>query len=359
MKIRVALLDTDMRYLEKLMSVFSKDYFEKIEIYSYTNYENAVEDIAKERISVFLSSTDYEIVSEDIPVNCAVAYLVDTRDIETYKGVKAVCKYQTVDALYKAVVNLYSTVATDITAFAGLSGNACNIYGFMSASGGTGSSTAAAACAMHLAKAGKKVVYLNYEKLGDPNLYFSAEGTETFRDVIFALKSKKGNLALKLTATVKRDKSGVDFFATVPLALDFAELTVMESIEIIKTLKDSGNYEYIVVDMDFSLEKDSLKLMNELNELVIISDGSPISNSKLKRAIDSLKIIEEQMEIPIFKNTAILYNRFSSKVSSKIVLDGIKELGGIKRYEGYEESALLEELSSLPVFDVFIAKKES
>ncbi|MBO4823985.1 MAG: chromosome partitioning protein ParA [Lachnospiraceae bacterium] len=359
MKIRVAILDRDVRYLEKLMSAFLKDYFEKIEIYSYTNYENAVEGITNEKINVFLTSTDYEVASEDIPKNCEVAYLVDTKDIETYKGVKAVCKYQTVEALYKNIVNLFSNVATDITAFAGLAGNACNVYGFMSASGGTGSSTAAAACAMHLAKAGKKVVYLNYETLGDPNLYFSAQGSETFRDVIFALKSKKGNLALKLAATVKRDKSGVEFFATVPLALDFAELTVKESIDIIKTLKDSGSYEYIVVDMDFSLEKDSLMLMNELNELIIISDGSPISNSKLKRAIDSLKIIEEQMEIPIFKNTAILYNRFSSKVSSKIVLDGIKELGGIKRYEGYEEAALLEELSSLPVFDVFIAKKES
>ena len=359
MKIKVAILDGDTRYLEKLMSAFLKDYFDKVEIYSFTAYEKAIESISKERVNVFLTTTEFVINSEDIPADCEVAYLVDSRGIDTYKGVKAVCKFQPVEVLYRNIVNLFSNVASDITAFAGLGNNACNVYGFISASGGTGSSTAAAACAMHLAKAGKKVIFVNFEKLGDPNLYFKGEGPETFRDVIVALKTGKGNLALKLAATVKKDKSGVDFFATCPLALDFAELTVKESVDIIKTLKDSGNYEYIIADLDFSLLKDSLLLMDECYELVLVSDGSPISNSKLKRAVDSLKIIEEQMEIPIFKNTVILYNRFSSKTSAKLVLDDIKEIGGIKRYEGFDEVGLLSELSILPVFDTFIAKKES
>lgn len=357
MKIKVLLLDKDSRYLERLMAAFQKNYADKLEIYSFTNCEKALEVIHSEKINVFLSSLEYEIETTLIPGHCAFAYFVDSKDIEVYKDVKAICKFQTPDMLYKCILSLFSDVASDITKFSSLSADDCVVYDFVSASGGTGNSTAAAACAIHLAKAGKKVMYLNFERLGDPDLYFHAEGSETFRDIIFAVKNKKANLPLKLSSIVKTDASGVNYYATAPLALNIAELSILEIIEIIDALKNSGQYEYIIIDMDFSLEKDSLELMSRCNELVFVSDGSPISNSKLKRATDSLRIIEEEKEMVILKNTVILYNRFSSKVSSKIEISGIDEIGGIKRYEGYGESKLLEELSSLPVFDNFIIER--
>ena len=99
MKIKVAFLDGDTRYLEKLMSAFLKDYFDKVEIYSFTVYEKAIESISKERINVFLTTTEFAINAEDIPADCEVAYLVDSRGIDTYKGVKAICKFQPVEVL--------------------------------------------------------------------------------------------------------------------------------------------------------------------------------------------------------------------------------------------------------------------
>lgn len=351
MKIRVCVLDRDIRFLQRLSASFEGDYSEKMSISSFSTLEKALDYISGEGADVFLASKDFEINRKEVPANCAFAYLVDSKDIVSYKDEPAVCKFQMKEAFYRQIVSLFSDVANDITGFARMKNENISILGFVSASGGTGCSTAAAAAAIHLSKAGKKVLYLNFEKLGDPNLYFSAEGKESFRDVIFAVKSRKANLSLKLASTVKKDKTGVYFYATVPLALDLAELTLPEIQEIIDTLKESGEYEYIILDLDFSLQKDSLTLLNCCDDIIFVSDGSPISNSKLQRAVDSLRILEEQESLSIMAYTSLLYNRFSSKNSAKVQIEGMHELGGIKRFEGYNELELLDVLSENAVFD--------
>ena len=84
---------------------------------------------------------------------------------------------------------------------------------FSSPSGGVGTSSMAAACAVHYAMQGKKVLYLNLEKFGSADVFFSGEGQFDMSDIIYTLKSKKTNLALKLESCVKQDISGVYFYS--------------------------------------------------------------------------------------------------------------------------------------------------
>ena len=90
--------------------------------------------------------------------------------------------------------------------------------------GGVGGSSAAAACAMRFAQKGKRALYLNLERFGSADVFFSAEGSSSLGDVIYAVKSQKGNLEIRLESSVKRDGSGVFFFSPPKLALDTAEL---------------------------------------------------------------------------------------------------------------------------------------
>ncbi|MFG6358234.1 MAG: chromosome partitioning protein ParA [Acetatifactor sp.] len=353
MKIRLAILEKDEVYLKRLESVFNVKYADKLEIYTTTDREFALQSLQDKRIDVFLADETFDIETALLPSNCGFAYLVDTVDIERVRDAAAVCKFQKAETIYRQILGLFSekTAAVLGTYTEGEGGKA---LAFVSAAGGTGSSVAAAACAMYFAQKGKKALYLNLEKFGSADVFFQAEGNAGLGDVIYAVKSRKGNLAMKLESTVKRDASGVFFYSSTRLALDIAELSADETRQIVNTLKTSGGYDYIVLDIDFSMEKDMLKILEECNTIVFVADGSAASNVKLERVVASLHVLEQQTDQKLLPRCGILYNRFSSHTSHKAQVSDLKEFGGINRYEGFDTDGLLQQLKDQQVFETFL-----
>ena len=351
MKIKLAILESDKAYLSRLESVFNTKYADKLEIYAFTNKKTAYDFLKSNKVNVFLAESSFEIDRENLPESCGFAYLVESADIESLRNERAVNKFQRVDMIYKYILDVFAETATEITGMSMVAGEGCKALAFLSASGGTGSSTAAAACAIRFTQMGKKVLYLNLEQFGSADVFFMGEGTGNFGDIIYAIKSKKGNLSMKLESTVKKDASGVYFYSATPIALDMAELSSDEIRHLIMNIRMNGGYEYVVLDMDFSLEKSELDVLRECNEIVLVNDGSQSSNVKLDRVIASVKILEEQNEWNLFSRFNILYNRFSSRTSQKIEIPDVRELGGINRFEGYEVKALLRQLADRTEFD--------
>lgn len=354
MKIKLAILEKDKTYLERLVSAFSIKYSDKLEIYSFTGKDVALSSIEQNKIDVFLANESFEIERKAIPSHCAFAYLVDSVGIESMRNEVAISKFQKVDLIYKQILKIFSENSSNITGLHFDENESGKIIAFQSPAGGTGCSTAAAACAVNFANRGKKVLYLNLEKFGSVDVFFTSDGTSDFSDIIYAIKSKKGNIALKLESAVKQDQTGVYFYSEPKMALDMVELTPQEIKQLISDLKLFGGYDYIIVDFKFSINKSTIDILKDCNSIVLISDGSEISNRKLERAVESLNIIEQQTEIKILMRCGILYNRVSSKTSKKPNLTDIKEYGGIKRFEGYQSHQILGELAKLTVFDSLV-----
>ena len=350
MKIKLAILEKDTMYLNRLKSVFNVKYADKLEIYSFTDRDIAIRALREKKIDVFLANETFDIDQTELPGNCGFAYLVDTADIETIKDTVAVCKFQKAEIIYRQVLGLFSEKAAAVTGVQ-IEGEGSRVLAFVSAGGGTGSSVVAAACAMNFAQKGKKALYLNLEKFGSADVFFHAEGNTGLGDVIYAIKSKKGNLSMKLESTVKCDTSGVFFYSPTKMALDIAELNADEIQQIISVLKMSGGYDHIILDLDFSMDKNTLKILDECSTIVFVTDGSLVSNVKLERAVASLNVLEQQTDRKILMRCGILYNRFGSQTSRKVQIDEIKEFGGISRYEGFDIAKLLQQIRVQPVFD--------
>lgn len=350
MKIRLAILEKDAVYLNRLESVFNVKYADKLEIYSFTDRDIALQSLREKKIDVFLANESFEIEETELPGSCGFACLVDTADIETIRGITAVCKFQKADIIYRQVLGLFSEKAAAVTGVH-MEGDGGKVLAFVAAGGGTGSSVAAAACAMNFAQKGKKALYLNLEKFGSADVFFQAEGNAGLGDVIYAIKSRKGNLSMKLESTVKCDVSGVYFYSPTKMALDIAELNADEIQQIISALKVSGGYDYIILDLDFSMDKNMLKIFDECNTIVFVADGSPVSNVKLERVVASLNVLEQQTDRKILMRCGILYNRFSSHTSQKAQIGELREFGGISRFEGFDIPRLLQQIKAQPVFD--------
>lgn len=349
MKIKLAMLDNDQNYLGRIVSVFSTKYSDKFEIYSFTDAEIALQSIIDAKIDVLVASDSFDIDLSRLPKRCGFAYFVDSIDLDTLNDQKAICKFQKADLIYKQILAVYSENAGSVSGLK-FGEDTARLVAFQSVGGGCGASTMAAACAAYFAKKGNKTLYLNLEKFGSSDLFFSADGQFDMSDIIFALKSKKSNLPLKLESSVKQADCGVYFYSQSKVALDMFELNTDDIITLISDLKLTGSYDYIIVDMDFSISADSLKIYKQFHSLIWVSDGSEISNAKVFRAYNALNIAERDSDAPLSSRLGIIYNKFSNKTGQTLSEIG-KNIGGAPRYEHAQTAQIIQQLSQMEMFE--------
>jgi len=350
MKIKLAILEKDKSYLMRIVSAFGTKYADKFEIYSFTDQEVALSNLNDAKIDVLVACDGFDVDVTKLPARCGFAYLVDSMDIDMVNNQRAICKFQKVDLIYKQILSVYSEKASSITGFK-MNSDEGKVILFCSPSGGVGCSTAAAACAMHIAAEGRKTLYLNLEQFGSSDMFFSGEGQFDMSDIIFTLKSKKANLHLKLESCVKQDHSGVNFYSAPKVALDMMELSMDEILRLLSEIQLMGEYEYIVIDANFSLDKEMLRLYRKAQEIVLVGDGSALSNCKLRRAYEALNIMEQNADAPLMNRMSFMYNKASSKTGEQIEIQGLRELGGAPKYERATTAQILAQLAPMELFD--------
>ncbi len=354
MKIKLAILENDINYLNRIVNVLNTKYTDKFEVYSFTNEKVAMSVLESARIDVLVASEFFEIDMNLIPQYCAFAYFANSPDVDTINGQRAICKYQKTDLIYREILHVFSEKNGKLSGLK-VADDGCNIIIFNSPSGGAGSSIMAASCARRYSLQGKKVLYLNLEKLGSSDLFFTADGQFDMSDILFAIKSKKTKLAFKIESCVKKDQSGVMFFSPTKYALDMMDLTVDDLMQLLHELQITGFYEYIIVDMDYEPDVDYLKLYNCANEIIWVSDGSNICNSKCIRAYQAMQTLEQDMNIKLTRKILFIYNKYNSKTGSKLddVLN-VKSVGVAPRYSGATTEQVMAELSAMDMFDKII-----
>lgn len=353
MKIRLAILEKDKSYLTRIVTAFSARYADKLEIYSFTDYQVAMATLDSAKIDVLVANDLFEVDVNALPKRCGFAYLVDSVGIDTVNNQSAICKFQKADLIYKQILSIYSENAGNVSGLK-IGNDDCRIVAFASPSGGTGSSTVAAACARHFAEQGYKVLYLNLEKYGSSESFFHAEGQFDMSDVIYVLKTKKANLTMKLESCVKQDASGVFFYAPTKIALDMLELGAEEIQRLLSELKLAGSYNYIVLDMEYSQNKDTLSILRQAHGIVMVGDGSEISNTKITRAYTALATAEQSADAPLTGRMSLVYNKYSNKTSSAIGDIGLRNIGGAPRYEHAGTEQIQAQLCKMEFFDKII-----
>ncbi|MCL1917786.1 MAG: chromosome partitioning protein ParA [Peptococcaceae bacterium] len=360
MKVKLAILESDKNYLNRIATVFTNKFADKLEIYSYADENIAMSSLHSSKIDVFISCTDFDIDIKGIPQGCGFAYLVDTPNTGMHKEQKAIFKFQKAESIYREILSILNQAA----GAAGAAGNAggadrgdgtgeTKIIGFVSASGGAGSSTLAAACAMAIARKGRSVLYLNIEAFGTSNIFFKGQGQFDFGDVLYAIKNNKPSLALKLESTVKQDECGVYFYDPAQIALDVTGMSTGE-FEHLLNLTIEAQYNYIIMDMDFSPHETCIDKLKHMQQLVFVSDGSEIANAKLKKAVAALMTLDVQNRTSLCHCVAMIYNKFDSQTSQVIEDPMVTVLGGVSKHEQMTARQVVEKIADMSLFDRLI-----
>lgn len=350
MRIKLAILEKDPSYLNRIVSAFNTKYADKFEIYSFTDKDMALATLDASRIDVLIASDSFDINVDALPKRCGFAYFVDAADVDSTNEQRAICKFQKADLIYKQILSIYSE-NSGRTAGLKLGDDHAKVVAFASPCGGVGTSCLAAAFAIRMAKQGKKALYLNLEKYGSSDVFFAGEGQFDMSDIIFSLKSKKANLAMKLESCVKQDHTGVYFYSQAKFALDMMELGKDEITRLISELRLTGIYDYIVVDMDFSLSKDTLEVFRTMSNVVMAGDGSDISNMKIFRAYNALAALEQNKDNSLLNKLVLVYNKFSNKTGKAIEGIDINNIGGAPRYEHATTEQVITQLANMSMYD--------
>lgn len=351
MKIKVAIIDKNSEYLKRIMKVAENNYSEKLQIFGFTDVDIAIEGIKVNKVDIVLVDIDEEIDFKDLPRRCAYAYFTDSIDIKTYKDIKCICKFQKVEYLYKDLLAIYADKAASSDEQIGNSNFNSKIISFFPVSGGIGASTVASAYARNRAAKGIKTLYINLEKNSNIDITFQGTGNGNLSDILYSIKSKKSNIRLKLESNVKITDEGIYFYDSCNTAYDLAELTKDEIKEFFSMLASSELFDVVVIDAGLEFNYITEEILKVSKKIVLIGDGSEVSNAKFFKTVAALSIIEEQLDVNVFSKIVMLFNKFRSKTGKVLEDDRIKVIGGINYYENANYIKIITEISKLAVFD--------
>lgn len=348
MKIKVAVLDYDTEFMSRLARIFQQKYADKISLSLFSNEDTLYLSFESGHADIVLFAESIKIKPEKIPEGMTAGYFSSIPDVEEIGGIPAICKFQKVEMIYKMLLSLYAENLSDVK----LKKNKVEMRAvlFTSVQGGSGTSTAAAAYALKRAADKKKVFYLNLEKFGTADMYFQGDGKQSFSDVIYFLKSRKGNLLMKLESAVQTDPSGVDFFGACRNAYDMFELSDQEIGLLIQEILQSPKYEEIVMDLSGEMTDHMLMIMRDYADRIIyVADGSAEGNRKFEGFCEAAKVMEQRQGFEILQKTSLLYSRYSSKDSVWLEKAAVPVVGGIHRFEGAGGRKLAEKISRMDV----------
>ena len=236
-------------------------------------------------------------------------YLTDKSDVQKLNGIKAICKYQSIDKIYNELAELYAQERNEYTFTGGNDDIACPVIGFTSAAGGTGKTSLSVAYARKLAEQGYQVLYISLESYASLDNFFDEKGDASLSNVLFSLKCKKGNLVAKINNSVRQIYGGIYYIASADNPMEVVEVKKDEWKEFFEAATGTGKYNCVVVDLPDAITDVAHSVMNCIDKIIVVTDGRDISTFKTLRMVDSFGIEDQRNETSLVKKMYAVQNK--------------------------------------------------
>lgn len=96
MKIRVAILDHDQNYQNRLLVALRERYSDRVEVFPCNRQEDMIGVIESHQIKVLAVSQNINPDLSEVPETCGIIYLTEAKGQDEINGYPAMCKYQKV-----------------------------------------------------------------------------------------------------------------------------------------------------------------------------------------------------------------------------------------------------------------------
>ncbi|WP_165769127.1 AAA family ATPase [Virgibacillus profundi] len=229
--------------------------------------------------------TDLEIDTEETKNFDKVINLTGDQINQTEKEL-VIFKYQPLKELLSQVLAAYYEANGKLAAM--VNGKQKEtVISFYSGSAGSGKTLFSLCLAKHLAMQEKNVFYLNLEQLHTTYLFFKEE-KESSVEVFYYLKNNVERLISKIELLKSRDSlTNIEYFS-LPVLPEEMEIITSEQINIlIQALKETQNYDYIIIDLDSSIHERNIAAMENSDEVFWVLNSDEASLAKSQYILDN------------------------------------------------------------------------
>ena len=304
MKIRIAMCTADIQYGRKISQYFQVHYYDKFiwNIFTETIY-----------LLDFLRDNDADIVllgnelKEELDLSVLsgtgdkiCAYLVE--DLKESENEHQLEKYARGDKIYRELLELYSLKSNIHFQNTATVNDKTDIYAFVAPAGGVGTVAQSSAAL-------ENVLYINLETVSACGLVYEETGKKGFDELIFAIKSRRSALELKLASAVSRDNSGVYFFENSQNPMDLMDLSTADIKELFTSIQQIREYDKVIVDVGNALGEKEIAAMTYANRIICIMDDTENVEKKYERYISTLQVVEQKNKVDICSKMVLFYNK--------------------------------------------------
>lgn len=192
---------------------------------------------------------------------------LDENDLDELNS-KKIYKYDTAESISKKLTIMFCLKTGCNIMYC--SNKKIKLIYFCSSAGGTGKTSIALGLAQDLVRFhGKKVLYVNNEEIESTNRYFINDDKKTMSNYLYYIEANK-----KLTRLVDEftitDEYGVKSFSASKGRNPLKILNIEELARLIEIIQNNANLDYIFIDGDNTLTKESVWLTSISDIICII-----------------------------------------------------------------------------------------
>ncbi len=265
----LVLCDTEEEYARHMTEYLKSHKEAPWNIHTYTEVESLV-SFAKEYSIDMLVVAENAYVQQIRELGVKKCVLLNESGVVRWSGIRNVNKYQEAESVYREILSEYVETAKDpLPKLAVEYGT--KMIGFFTPVHRSLQTTFALTMGQILAQK-HKTLYLNFEFCaGNPELLPDMR-TRDLSDLIYFLNTDKERFLLRMQ-TILLKKGQMDYVPPVKAGMTLPEVKQEEWLELLSRIRESGEYEYIILDLGESIQG-LLELLRACDRIyTLVKDG--------------------------------------------------------------------------------------
>lgn len=246
----MVLCDTEEEYARHMTEFLKSHKDIPWEVYTYTDIGKLEEFAEKESVELLVvAEKAYTEEVRRLPVGKTV--LLNESGVMRWNQIRNVNKYQAAENVYKEILKEYMENAqAPLPKLA--EGSNTSLIGLFSPVKRSLQTSFALTLAQMLSEK-YRVLYLNFEYNAGMRELLPDLQTRDLTDLVFFLGTDRDKFLLRMQTILQR-KGRMDYIPPVKAGFQLLEVTAEEWLELLKRIGESGEYEYVILDLSENIQ---------------------------------------------------------------------------------------------------------
>lgn len=301
MNIKIAILDSDINYLERLSGVLQQ--YDELLVSVFTKKETLEQAMGQNAFQIVLFYPDVSenriYFGEEVMPVCLCDD--EVKNWKLYPQMAVIQKYQRISNIYKEMLKYYAEYADDNGMDFYQQGSAKTIAVY-SPVGGSGKTTIALAIAKKLHGMSKRVLFLSIEQLNGAIVYFPVK-EEGITRLIETLNGNN-NFRMTLKGILKENAEGLLYIEGFEKLVDYEDVSCEEIETVINKIKQCDVCDYLIIDTGSCLDEITKTVLEIVDKIVLVQRNSENADAKMKLFDGQVWVSEQKERMCVVKNFA-------------------------------------------------------